>query len=271
MTYTEIVTAIESRGSGTCMSSDEGAADDVCPVCGGTGWEFIDEDRTVGEHSETIRAVRRCTNCNGVHIQRVSDALTLADIPAGRSLTDFDWSLYGADLSREKLITDRFVDRFPAFESEGLGLFITSRTRGSGKTFLASSIGGELIERWEASTRFVSASNLIEISKQKRDDGRDPLDELISCRVLILDDLGQQRTGRDWLTDILFRVIDKRYSAKKVIIVTSNVALAELDFDDRVVDRLNAMTVTVRLPEVCIRARDANTRKKAILARLGIE
>lgn len=150
-------------------------------------------------------------------------------------------------------------------------MFITSRTRGSGKTFLASSIGGELIERYEAGVRFVSAADLIGISKEKREDGSDPLDDLISCRVLILDDLGQQRMGRDWLTDILFRIIDKRYSSKKTIIVTSNVALAELEFDDRIVDRLNAMTVTIRLPEVCIRARDANTRKRAILAKLGIE
>ena len=52
--------------------------------------------------------------------------------------------------------------------------------------------------------------------------------------------------------------------------MTSNVALPELDFDDRVVDRLNAMTVTVKIPEVCIRAREANTRKRAILEELGI-
>ena len=194
-----------------------------------------------------------------------------ADIPEGRSLSDFNWTFYGVDLTRERKIVETFVERFPEMERERMGLFITSRTRGSGKTFLASAVGGELINRYEASIRFVSASNLIEISKAKRDDGGDPLDGLISCRVLILDDLGQQRTGRDWLTDILFRIIDRRYQDGKTVIVTSNVALAELDFDDRVVDRLNAMTLTVKIPEVCIRARDANTRKRAILSKFGIE
>lgn len=270
MNYAELVTAIESRDKGSYTVSDP-VDDGICPVCRGSGWELIDEERIEGETVQRYKAARRCTYCNGNHARKVSDALIVADIPEGRSLSDFDWSLYGVDLTREKKIVDQFVERFPDFEREGLGLFLTSKTRGSGKTFLASAVGGELISRYEASIRFVSASNLIEISKQKRDDGSDPLDDLISCRVLILDDLGQQRTGRDWLTDILFRIIDKRYQAKKTVIVTSNVALAELDFDDRVVDRLNSMTLTIKIPEYCVRAREANTRKRAILSKLGIE
>lgn len=270
MNYAELVTAIESRDKEICTVSDP-VDDGVCPVCRGSGWEDCEIQQAVGDHIQTYKAVKRCTYCNGGHARKVADALIAADIPEGRSLSDFDWSLYGEDLTREKRIVNQFVERFPDFEREGMGLFITSRTRGSGKTFLSSAVGGELISRYEASIRFVSASNLIEISKQKRDDGGDPLDGLISCRVLILDDLGQQRTGRDWLTDLLFRIIDARYQAKKIVIVTSNVALAELDFDDRVVDRLNAMTLTIKIPEYCVRARDANTRKKAILTRLGIE
>ena len=271
MNYAEVAKTIESRDRGNYTVSDP-ANDGICPVCGGTGWEEIDVDTSdiYGEGS-TSKAARRCTVCNGNHARRVSNALTVADIPEDRRLSDFDWSLYKVDLTREKKIVDQFVGRFPEFEREGLGLFITSKTRGSGKTYLASAVGGELIHKYEASIRFVSVSNLIEMSKQKRDDGGDPLDDLITCRVLILDDLGQQRTGRDWLTDILFRIIDKRYQANKAVIVTSNVALAELDFDDRVVDRLNAMTVTVKIPEVCIRAREANTRKRAIMKKLGIE
>ena len=68
-----------------------------------------------------------------------------------------------------------------------------------------------------------------------------------------------------------FRIIDKRYQKRGAMIVTSNVPLPELYFDDRLVDRLNAMTVTVKIPEYCVRAREANTRKRAILQKLGIE
>ena len=264
-----MLSGIASRVSGNCTESD-GRHDDVCPVCGGTGWEqiLVDTSHIYGE-GVMSKACRPCTACNGFHARKVADALNLADIPEGRRLSDFKWSVYDLDMAREKRIVDQFVERFPDFEREGLGLFITSKTRGSGKTFLAGAVGGELIQRYEASIRFISASNLIEITK-KREEGNDPLDDLIGCRVLILDDLGQQRTGRDWLTDILFRIIDGRYRERKSIVVTSNVALPELDFDDRLVDRLNAMTITVKLPEVCVRAIDANARKKAILRQLGI-
>ena len=86
-------------------------------------------------------------------------------------MKDFDWTIYGEDLTRQKAIVDKFVDCFPDFETEGYGLYIHSRIRGSGKTFLASAIAGELAERYVAAIRFVSASDLIEISKRKRRTG----------------------------------------------------------------------------------------------------
>ena len=270
MDYAELKRRIESGDRESYTISDP-ADNGICPVCNGTTWEIVDQEVRNGEHVEIIKAARRCTYCNGGHVQTVTEKKIRADIPVERSLSDFSWSVYGVDLTREKKIVDSFVSRLSEFEREGLGLFISSKIRGSGKTFLASAIGGELVEKYEASIKFVSASDLLEISKQKQDDGRDPLDDLISCRVLILDDLGQKLTGRDWLTDVLFRIIDKRYTAKRIMIVTSNVALPELNFDDRIVDRLNAMTVQVRLPEFCVRAREANSRKKQILQRLGIE
>ena len=260
---------IVSKVKESCTVSDP--ADDICPVCDGTGWEEIEVPEPMYGEGATVKKARPCRACNSYHLKQVSNAKKVSSIPKDRSIADFDWTLYGVELNRQRAIVQKFLDRFSEFEREGLGLFIASRTRGSGKTYLAGAIGGELINRYAVSTRFVSASDLIEISKQKPEDGSDPLDELVSCRLLILDDLGQKLTGRDWLTDVLYRVIDKRYQLGKVMIVTSNVMLPELDFDDRIVDRLNSMTVTIKLPEYCVRAREANTRKKAILQKLGID
>ena len=269
MNYGEMMKAIASGCRENYTVSDDYFAG-VCRVCGGTGWELFVECRTIGNQTEEFKFARSCSACNGNHRKRVFDASAMAGIPAERSLKDFDWSVYGADIQREKSIVDQFVERFPEFERENLGLYITSKTRGSGKTFLASAIGGELIKRYEASVRFVNASDLLEISKEKHSDAPDPLASLTDCRVLILDDLGQKLTGRDWLTDVLFRIIDKRYQSGKTTVITSNVPLRDLDFDDRIADRLNAMTITVRIPEVCVRAKQANTRKEEILKRLGV-
>lgn len=264
MNYEELVAEIKRRANGqsTCINSPPPIDDGSCPVCRGSGWEFI---------SENPKIVQPCSYCNGGHAEKVAVALERADISAEVSLSEFDWSAYGANTGREEKIIRTFIDRFPEFEAKRLGLFITSRTRGSGKTFLAKGVGKELIDRYELRTRFVSASDLLEISKVRLDDGSDPLADLIDCRLLILDDLGQKLTGRDWMADVLFRVLDGRYRAGKSLIVTSNLPIQELDLDDRLVDRLHAVTLTVKLPEVCLRAREANTRKHEILRELGIE
>lgn len=221
---------------------------------------------------DLAKFARRCPVCNGNHDIRVRESKALADIPEDRTLNAFDWNIYaGFDLKREKRIIENFVENFTKFEVKGMGLFLTSKTRGSGKTFLASCIGGELISRYEALTVFVNASDLLNIAQKKREEAEDPIEKLISCRVLILDDLGQKRTGLDWLTDELFRIIDKRYQKKRITIVTSNEPLGELAFDDRIIDRLYAMTISINLPEYCVRAQEANTHKEQILKELGIE
>ena len=264
MNYGELVAEIKRRANGQniCTDSPPPVDDGKCPVCHDSGWEFI---------SENPKIVRPCSYCNGGHAVKVADALERADISSKVSLSEFDWAAYGTNTAREEKVIRTFLDRFADFEEKRIGLFITSRTRGSGKTFLAKALGKELIDRYELRARFVSASDLIEISKQKPDDGSDPLADLIDCRLLILDDLGQKLTGRDWMADVLFRLLDGRYRAGKTIIVTSNVPIPELDLDDRLVDRLHAVTLTVKLPEVCLRAREANDRKKALLREFGLE
>ena len=268
MDYAEVVRRIASGDREISTRTDD--PDDVCPVCGGSGWEQCEIDAPIYGDGAKASAVRPCTRCHGGHDRKVADAKVAADIAEDRDLSSFNWDLYDKDLTKERRIVEKYVENLPEFEREGFGLFITSKTRGSGKTYLASAIGGELINRYALTARFVSVSDLLEISRQKRDDGGDPLEDLISCRVLILDDLGQKLTGRDWLADVLFRIIDKRYRAKRTVVVTSNDPVTELDLDDRIVDRLYRMTFTVRLPETCIRAREANTRRREIMAKLGI-
>ena len=266
MDYQELVQRIESRDKETITNSEQ---TDTCPACDGTGWE---RTKTYDENGNEYEAVRHCTVCNGIHKQRVRETKAIADIPDDRTLADFKWDIYtGHDLTRQKSTVIKFVEHFPDFEAEGMGLYIKSKTRGSGKTFLASCIGGEFVNRYEASTIFVNASDLLNISAKKTENGTDPIEQLISCRVLILDDLGQKQTGREWLSDILFRIIDKRYQKKRIMIITSNISLSELDFDDRIVDRIYAMTCPVMLPEYRVRSQEANTRRKAILQKLGID
>lgn len=266
MDIQELARKIESPDKETYTNSE---SNNSCPVCHGGGWEWITQYTNTGEKYE---AVQLCTACNGNLKQRAQQTKALAEIPEDRTLNAFNWSLYvGHDVNAQKQTIEKFVDHFQDFENEGMGLYITSKTRGSGKTFLASCIGGELINRYDASTSFINASDLLDIAQKKNDSGNNPIDKLISCRLLILDDLGQKMTGREWLSDILFKIIDKRYQAKRLMIVTSNYPLRELDFDDRIIDRLYAMSCPIPLPEYRVRSQEANKRRKEFLQRLGIK
>lgn len=261
MDYAELLQKIESRDKEIYTDCDDGK----CPVCKGKGLEpvIVDTSNLYGEGSTTI-CYRKCTACNGGHDQKVMDALIRANISEDRSYKSFNWSIYpGADLSKERKIADNFIANFE--DPREKGLYITSKIKGSGKTFLAESIAAELIRRYVANIQIVRSYDLLDLCEKKGNDGTDPLSTLIYCHALVLDDLGQKRTGRDWMSDVLFKVIDSRYRLKKKTIITSNVSLVDLDLDERIIDRLNDMTITIKLPEYCVRAREANKTKENLL------
>ena len=222
-----------------------------------------------------VEWARVCPACRGGHAQRAEDAHRRAAVPSAYSdvlLKDFSWDVYpGADLTRQRRRAEAFVGRFPDFEARSMGLYIFSRTRGSGKSFLASALVNEIIRRYAAGTRFVSCADLLTFAQRRREDGGDPLEELLSVRLLVLDDLGVKRTGEAWLSDVLFRITDTRSREGRVTVFTSNLPFGELEFDDRIADRINRFSLGVALPEYCVRARKANEEKRQLLESLGIE
>lgn len=190
------------------------------------------------------------------------------------TLADFDWSSYPADAEglseKGKLIRD-FCDGFTEYEKESFGLFIYGATAGSGKTHLAKAIAGTVLETWnEGSARMVSEADILQMSKQRPEDGSDPLMPLMSCRMLIIDDLGQKKKGRDWLDDCLFRIIDFRNRKSRITMYTSNCDLKSLPDGGRIADRINEHTIPVHMPDVSIRARQAARRKADFLHGRGI-
>lgn len=223
-----------------------------------------------------------CPDCNGGHAKKVSFAKNRANIPASfydAQLTDFCWDVYKdadgkeVDTTKIKAYVDSFVDDFSEWEKEGLGLYIYSKTRGSGKTFLASCICNDLMRKYPMTTKFVSASELINLSRKKDERdfvGKDPIEVLCECKLLVLDDLGQKNTGNEWLTDILFRVIDARYQKKLVTVITSNMRMNELKLDERVVDRLAKLCQPLPLPEYSYRLKEASDGRTDFLRRMGV-
>ena len=249
---------------------------DVCPACDGTGWiVFLKDCRDVygGNEPVMISYAKRCTFCNGTAAaaevrQRKA---TLPQAFYDTDLTYFKWDIYRDDrgmpfdMTDQRKLVESFVKDFDEWAAQGLGLYIWSAMSGSGKTFLASAITNTLIKKKRIKAKFVPVSELI--SMEKNDYG-DPIKDLCETDLLVLDDLGATQANQ-WLNDILFRILDKR-DQKRPTIVTSNVKIANLTFDKRVIGRLDANMQNIPFPDYCVRSHNAKERRREMLKALGL-
>lgn len=170
-----------------------------------------------------------------------------------KTAADFDWTIYGEDVEVQKKTVNAFVTQFQEFERNGRGLYIFSRAKGSGKTYLACILANEVTKRKSFSVKFVNTADLIELVKSKDESDRTVLDGLYHCRLLILDDIGVQDSGQAWINEAIFRLIDYRYRERRPVIFTSNCDTAHLTCDERIADRIDAMSVPLKMPEKRIR------------------
>ena len=252
---------------------------DICPYCKGGGY-IIKRKSTA--HSKKVYGDDRlldyaepCPYCNGGFEHKAEEVKQRATIPdsyLNNLLGDFDWDIYvdakgnKIDVSKQKEFITSFIDDFEKWSDVPLGLYINSKTRGSGKTFLASCICNEIIKKYACVTKFVSAIDLIDISKGDND----PLKPLKECRLLVLDDVGAKLNGQEWLNDILFSIIDYRYQHKLTMIITSNIPLKRLKIDDRLDSRIDKMTQNIPLPECSVRQLKANQDKLKLFKNLNL-
>ena len=208
-----------------------------------------------------------CPYCNGGDAY-VEDLKRRAELPATYydvDMDSFDWTVYGVDVSRQKTLAEKWIIDHDLFRAEGMGLYIWSRTKGSGKTYLASAICNSMMKTRHKKTRFINVSKLIDLSKEP-----DSLQQLIDAEVLALDDLGQKSTGLDWIGDILYEILEERGNRKRLTIMTSNISPQELNADDRVADRVNQQMIALKLPEIRVRSIKAQDAKRQLLMKAGV-
>lgn len=188
-----------------------------------------------------------------------------------KTAKDFDWYKYGEDVSLQKKIVNAFIVEFDSYRREGRGLYIFSRTRGSGKTMLACVIANEILKKRDITVKFISMPDYIELIKEKDDYSREKRESLMDAGLLILDDIGAQVENKDWISTALFRLVDRRYTSHLPTIFTSNVSMEDLKTDDRISDRIYAVSTPVIMPEVSIRKQIADKHTKEFLDRIMTE
>lgn len=137
------------------------------------------------------------------------------------------WTFENADNSNDKIISAarKYVDNFSEFREKGKGLLLFG-TVGTGKTYAAACIANALIDKGYPvlMTNFARIANTVGGMWEGKQEYYDSLNRF---PLLILDDLAAERKT-EYMSEIVFNVIDSRYRAGLPLIVTTNLTSEEL-------------------------------------------
>lgn len=177
---------------------------------------------------------------------------------------DFCWNRYRADTEKSKDMINKYIIRYSAFRNKGIGLYIYSGTKGSGKTMLACCLLNEIAKRYAGSVKFINILDFLEMTKKGFNGTDEDVAAIYQAGLLVMDDIGVQMS-REWIETALYRLINERYSNRAPIIYTSNMPVESLKMDDRITDRIDSTTLPVKLPEESIRNEVRKQEKDRLL------
>ena len=83
--------------------------------------------------------------------------------------------------------------------------------------------------------------------------------------MLVLDDFGTE-TVKDWISERFYHIINERYVNQLVTIYTSNKQISELDYDDRITNRILERSLEVMFPEESVRVKLAQEQREKMYA-----
>lgn len=241
---------------------------ELCPICKGTGlirhYEDIQGNPIGATQPGAYEYLKPCTCIQGESATRKNNR-RFAAVPGlyqDAKLDNFSVTIYN-DMEANQLagsakeLATQYINHFDKMVDKGIGLYIWSQSRGSGKSRLASSISNELTDRGYRN-KYVSSNTILSEIQKSWDDKSTSEEQVmrpyIETQLLIIDDIGA-RAKKDWIDERMFWLIDTRYQDGKPTIFTSNYEIEELPLDSRVRDRLGDVDrfVNIKMPRVSVR------------------
>lgn len=214
----------------------------------------------------------------------LTNRIKFANIPEGFAeacLENFS-STYYTD-KKSLLEAERYIkawlDNFREMESEGIGLYLYSNTKGSGKTRMAASVANYLMSEYEVQVKFVTSLDIISEIKATWDKNGETdfrsesqlMNYLNTTQVLFIDDFGTEKHNNQigWLDDKFYQIINTRYTNRLITVFTSNYSLNDLKYDDRIINRIKERTYPVHFPEESVRDLIAENRLQELKNKIG--
>ena len=226
-----------------------------CVLCEGTGHKVLSQvhifETDEGE-LEYISEDISPNSCSCTHTERLVTLLNKAEIPNKYMNTEMN-SFKNDHLNeiQSKKLNENInkIHKFctqvasSSFNENNLNqkYFITLfGPVGSGKTLLAIAALKMVIINYGFSGRFVDFQfllNQIKAEYEQKRSGESLLNQLREVDILIIDELGKGRNENEWQLEKLDDLINSRYNAKKVTIITTNYLPQNYKYDEKEIPR----------------------------------
>lgn len=207
-----------------------------CPLCRDTGYvgEPVHEQCSCLRRA-VMNRLYQSEGLQGLEKENFAafDERIFPDEPIeGRKLTQ------RAHIRRIRAYCEEYADTFAA--DAGQGLLLCGRS-GLGKTFLMNCVAQRVLERGY-SVVVVSAYRMIEAMRrfQFGEDGAQQVQDMLSCDLLCIDDLGSEPMLRGVTVSSLYHIVNERRNVNRAIVVTTNLDSDQLyeKYEDRIGARL---------------------------------
>lgn len=191
----------------------------------------------------------RCSCFKQRLVDRYYQQSNLKDILSRENFDTFNIAFYSTDkygnegLSPRKNMEDILIyclNYVNTFNEHQENLFFYG-TSGLGKTFLSNCIAKELLDKGTI-VIYQTCANLIDLIRTSRFDDsveKDMIEDLLTCDLLIIDDLGTEPQTAFSQSE-LFNVINSRILAGKKMLISTNFSLEDLNnlYPERIKSRL---------------------------------
>ena len=266
----EMSTRSSHLESGTEKNQTPHLAD--CPECGGTGWKWISDESGITYCEECSCGIRKKTI--------LENQLKFAELPDLFKDSDFNNLKSNVYLSSEskKVFSQAakainyWLANLSEMQKQGIGLYLFSSTKGSGKTKTVCSLANEIMKRYQKSVKFTTSLRILEEIKStwgERGNAESKLiEDLSRTEILIIDDFGAD-SGKDWINERFYSIINGRYVDMKITIFTSNCRISELKYDERITNRILERSLEIPFPEESVREHIAEYNKMKMVEGMG--
>lgn len=144
-------------------------------------------------------------------------------------------------------IAKNYVKQFDVMFARNKGLLMYGPP-GTGKTFVSSCIANALLEKRVP----VIVTSILKLTSptgpfsREAEEQQRLLQKMNEAKLLVIDDLGSER-NTDYKMEQVFEVIDSRYGAKRPMVITTNLSLKQMHFEEDI----RRKRIYERIYEVC--------------------